>query len=133
MPPIAVEEQVASVQWQRPNDLQCRCRLGAAAARSPGYNCLEHSGGPGLPPASRVIRSESSAIISRPPGAPSSLDHGPDWYRYVSSGDLKISSAAGVLRLIRLDVAPRRSGPALIVGQVWIDSASAQVVRLAFR
>ena len=32
-----------------------------------------------------------------------------------------------------MQVTPRRSGPALIVGQMWIDSASAAVVRLAFR
>src|SRR5262249_4585130 len=37
------------------------------------------------------------------------------------------------LRLIRVQVTPRRTGPALIVGQMWIDSASAQVVRLTFR
>ena len=28
---------------------------------------------------------------------------------------------------------PRRSGPALIAGQMWIDSATAEVVRLTFR
>ena len=39
----------------------------------------------------------------------------------------------GSLRLIRVDVTPRRTGPALIAGQMWIDSATAEVVRLTFR
>jgi hypothetical protein len=32
-----------------------------------------------------------------------------------------------------VDVTPRRTGPALIAGQMWLDSATAEVVRLTFR
>ena len=39
----------------------------------------------------------------------------------------------GTLRLLRVEVTPRRTGPALIAGQMWIDSATAEVVRLTFR
>ena len=37
------------------------------------------------------------------------------------------------LRLLRVQVTPRRTGPALIAGQMWLDSTTAEVVRLTFR
>jgi hemolysin secretion/activation protein ShlB/FhaC/HecB len=59
---------------------------------------------------------------------------GPSWYRYVMTGDLTVTPArGGALRLLRVEVTPRRAGPALIAGQMWIDSATAEVVRLTFR
>jgi hypothetical protein len=39
----------------------------------------------------------------------------------------------GTLRLYQVQVTPRRKGLALIAGEMWIDSASAEVVRLSFR
>jgi hypothetical protein len=133
VPPIAVEEQVASVQWQLPNDL----RVGVLGRRGRSESAVQLSRAFRRPWFAPREPGDSLRIFSDQFPATGALhplsEHGPDWYRYVSTGDLKVSSAAGVLRLIRLEVAPRRSGPALIVGQVWIDSASAQVVRLAFR
>ena len=43
------------------------------------------------------------------------------------------TARGGSLRLLEVDVTPRRSGPALIAGKMWIDSATAEVVRLTFR
>jgi hypothetical protein len=59
---------------------------------------------------------------------------GPDWYRYALTSGLTVTPGSGsALRLLRVDVTPRRVGPALIAGQMWIDSATAEVVRLNFR
>jgi hypothetical protein len=59
---------------------------------------------------------------------------GPAWYRYAVTGELTVTPAhGGALRLLRLEVTPRRAGPALVVGQMWIDSATAEVVRFTFR
>ena len=58
----------------------------------------------------------------------------PGFYRYALTGDLTVTPASGpALRLLRVQVTPRRAGPALIAGQLWIDSSSAEVVRLTFR
>jgi hypothetical protein len=60
--------------------------------------------------------------------------NGPEWYRYSLAGDLSVAPGTrSPLKLLRVDVTPRRTGPALIAGQMWIDSASAEVVRLTFR
>jgi hypothetical protein len=59
---------------------------------------------------------------------------GPAWYRYAVTGELTLTPArGGALRLLRVEVTPRRAGPALVAGQLWIDSATAEVVRFTFR
>jgi hypothetical protein len=59
---------------------------------------------------------------------------GPAWYRYSLTSGLTVTTArGGSLRLLEVDVLPRRKGPALIAGKMWIDSATAEVVRLTFR
>jgi hypothetical protein len=135
VPATAVEEQVARVQWRHPNDL----RVDVVGRR---YR-------------SRRSDLELSSIWARPWFVPRGVDDsvrifsnrfpatgalhplsaaGPVWYRYAITGDLTVTPSLGdTLRLFRVQVTPRRTGPALIAGQMWIDSASAEVVRLTFR
>jgi hypothetical protein len=135
IPASAVEEQVARVQWQQPNDL----RVDVVGRR---FRARDH-------------RLELSSVWDRPWFVPRGVDDsvrvfsndfpatgalhplaraGPAWYRYAATGALSVTPGrGGALRLVRIEVTPRRAGPALIAGQMWIDSASAAVVRLTFR
>jgi hypothetical protein len=135
VPASAVEEQVADVQWQRPNDL----RLDVVGRRSRSRSAMLRLSSvwdrPWFVPRSvddsvRIFSDEFPATGALHPLAAS----GPGWYRYSLAGGLSVAPGTrSPLRLLRVDVTPRRTGPALIAGQMWIDSASAEVVRLSFR
>lgn len=135
-PPVtAAEEQVAAIQWQRPNDL----RVDVIGRRF----------------RSRISDLELSSVWDRPWFVPRGVDDsvrifsndfpargalhplaaaGPRWYRYALGDGLTVTPAGGgSLRILEVQVTPRRTGPALIAGRMWIDSASAEVVRLTFR
>jgi hypothetical protein len=135
VPTAAVEEQVADVQWQRPNDL--RVDVVGRRFRSRG-EWLELSSvwdrpwfvPRGVDDSVRIFSNDFPAHGALHPLAAS----GPEWYRYTLATSLAVGGGpAGTLRLLRVDVAPRRTGPALIAGQMWLDSATAEVVRLTFR
>jgi hypothetical protein len=134
VPAAAVEEQVADIQWQRPNDLRVDVRGRRARFRSE-LRLSSVWDRPWFVPRSvddsvRIFSDEFPAT-----GALHPLARGaPGWYRYELAGGLSVTPGpGGTLRLLEVKVTPRRTGPALIAGEMWIDSASAQVVRLAFR
>ena len=134
VPTAAVEEQVADVQWQRPNDLRVDVRGRRTRSRSE-LRLSSVWDRPWFVPRSvddsvRIFSDEFPAT-----GALHPLAQGaPEWYRYELAGGLSVTQGrGGTLRLLEVKVTPRRTGPALIAGEMWIDSASAQVVRLAFR
>jgi hypothetical protein len=135
VPASAVEEQVADVQWQRPNDLRLDVVGRRSRSRSATLQLSSVWDRPWFVPRSvddsvRIFSDEFPATGALHPLAAT----GPEWYRYSLQGGLTVASGTrGRLRLIRVDVIPRRTGPALIAGQMWIDSASAEVVRLTFR
>jgi hypothetical protein len=134
VPASAVEEQVADIQWQRPNDL----RVDVLGRRTRSRSELRLSSvwdRPWFVPRSvddsvRIFSDEFPATGAlHPLAAGAAL-----WYRYALIGDLSVTPGrGGTLRLLQVEVTPRRTGPALIAGEMWIDSASAEVVRLAFR
>ncbi len=134
-PPSAVEEQVARIQWQQPNDLRIDVIGRRFRARNRDLELSSAWDRPwfvprGVDDSVRIFSDDFPATGALHPLAPS----GPTWYRYALTGDLTVTPArGGALRLLRVQVTPRRSGPALIAGQMWIDSATAQVVRLSFR
>ncbi len=135
VPTAAVEEQVADVQWQRPNDL--RVDVVGRRFRSWG-EWLELSSvwdrpwfvPRGVDDSVRIFSNDFPAHGALHPLAQS----GPEWYRYALATSLAVGGGpGGTLRLLRVDITPRRTGPALIAGQMWVDSATAEVVRLTFR
>ena len=135
VPTAAVEEQVADVQWQRPNDL--RVDVVGRRFRSRG-EWLELSSvwdrpwfvPRGVDDSVRIFSNDFPAHGALHPLAQS----GPEWYRYALATSLAVGGGpGGTLRLLRVDITPRRTGPALIAGQMWVDSATAEVVRLTFR
>jgi hypothetical protein len=135
VPATAVEEQVARIQWQRPNDLRIDVIGRRFRTRSRDLQLSSVWDRPWFAP--RGV-DDSVRIFSREFPATGALHPlaaaGPQWYRYARTGELTVTPArGGALHLIRVQVTPRRTGPALIVGQMWLDSASAEIVRLTFR
>jgi hypothetical protein len=134
-PATAVEEQVARVQWQQPNDLRVDVEGRRFRSRRRDLELSSIWARPwfvprGVDDSVRIFSSRFPATGALHPLASA----GPSWYRYAITGELTVTPASGgTLHLIRVQVTPRRTGPALIVGQMWVDSASAQVVRLTFR
>jgi hypothetical protein len=135
VPASAVEEQVADVQWQRPNDLRVDVVGRRSRSRSEALELSSVWDRPWFVPRAvddsvRIFSDEFPATGALHPLARSA----PEWYRYDLTSGLSVTSGRGsTLRLLRVDVTPRRTGPALIAGQMWIDSATAEVVRLTFR
>jgi hemolysin secretion/activation protein ShlB/FhaC/HecB len=134
-PATAIEEQVARVQWQQPNDLRIDVIGRRFRTRRRDLELSSIWARPwfvprGVDDSVRIFSSRFPATGALHPLAST----GPAWYRYASTGDLTVAQAGGgTVRLFRVQVTPRRTGPALIAGQMWIDSASAEVVRLTFR
>lgn len=135
VPASAVEEQVARVQWQLPNDLRVDVAGRRFRSRSNTFQLSSVWDRPWFVPRAvddsvRIFSNEFPATGALHPLAAA----GPAWYRYARTGELTVTPARGEpLRLLRVEVTPRRPGPALVAGQMWIDSASAEVVRFTFR
>lgn len=135
VPPTIVEEQMARVQWQQPNDLRVdvfgrRYRSRNSAVRLSSIWARPWFVPRGVDDSVRIFSRRFPASGALHPLARTA----PEWYRYALTGDLSVTPArGGTLRLLRIEVTPRRTGPALIAGQMWIDSATAEVVRLTFR
>jgi hypothetical protein len=134
VPTSAVEEQVADIQWQRPNDL----RIDVLGRRARSRSEVELSSvwdRPWFVPRSvddsvRIFSDEFPATGALHPLAAGA----PPWYRYELTGGLSVTPGwGGTLRLLQVRVTPRRTGPSLVAGEMWIDSASAEVVRLSVR
>jgi hypothetical protein len=135
VPTAAVEEQIAEVRWQRPNDLRVDVLGRRFRSRSESLQLSSVWDRPwfvprGVDDSVRIFSKEFPAVGALHPLAAA----GPEWYRYTLATSLAVSGGpSGTLRLLRVDVTPRRTGPALIAGQMWVDSATAEVVRLTFR
>ena len=135
VPTSAVEEQVADIQWQRPNDLRIDVRGRRSRSRSEDLELSSVWDRPWFVPRSvddsvRIFSDEFPATGALHPLAAAA----PAWYRYTLGEALSVTpGAGGTLRLFQVQVTPRRKGLALIAGEMWIDSASAEVVRLSFR
>ncbi|HLG05126.1 MAG TPA: hypothetical protein VI383_03170, partial [Gemmatimonadales bacterium] len=140
-PPIAAEEQEARLAWQLPNDL----RVEIIGQRSRTREFGGDGGGEaqifssftapwfvprGLSDSVRVFGSEFPERAALHPLA----GDGPEWYRYRAGDTVSLTTGDGRrLRLTEVRVTPKRAGPALIAGKLWLDLATAEVVRLAFR
>ena len=135
VPTSAVEEQVADIQWQRPNDLRIDVRGRRERSRSEDVELSSVWDRPWFVPRSvddsvRIFSDEFPATGALHPLAAAA----PAWYRYTLGEALSVTpGTGGTLRLYQVQVTPRRKGLALIAGEMWIDSASAEVVRLSFR
>jgi hypothetical protein len=133
--PIAAEQQAMVVYWHRPNDLRVDVvgRRSVTPTERRGFETIFQR--PwfvprGVDDSVRIFSNRFPASGALHPLARSA----PGWYRYALVDSLRISvPGAGALRIYGVEVRPKRAGPALVAGRLWIDSASAEVVRWTFR
>jgi hypothetical protein len=134
-PPAAVEEQDARVQWQAPNNVRVDVLGRRQRSASKDFRLQSVWDRPWFVPRSlgdsvSIFSDEFPAIAPLHPFAHS----GPEWYRYELTDSLAISAPGGRrITVYELDVAPRRKGGSLLTGRLWVDAATAEVVRFAFR
>jgi hypothetical protein len=133
--PSAVEEQEATVRWQRPNDLRVDFLGRRSRTRSGDMNLNSTFSSPWFVPRSLgdSVRIFGNDFPERAALHPLAAD-APDWYRYALGDSLSIVMPNGEsITLVSVEFAPRRVGEALIVGRLWLDRATAEVVRLSFQ
>ena len=135
MPNAAVEEQDGTIAWALPNDLRVDIVGRRARARATTLQLSSSFDRPWFIPRSLgdSIRVFGNEIPSRPALHPLA-DAGPEWYQYRLVDSLELQAPGGkAVRLLGIEVLPRRVGPSLIAGRLWIDAASFDLVRLTFR
>lgn len=134
-PPFAAEEQDATVAWKLPNDLRVDIQGQRSRSREADVRMFSAFDSPWFVPRglSDSVRVFGTDIPGRAALHPLASD-GPSWYRYTLADTVTLGTPDGRrVRLAMVDVVPRRSGPALVAGRIWLDLATAEVVRFAFR
>lgn len=135
IPPFGVAEQDAVVHWQRPNDLRVDVLGRRAVSRSRDADLSAGFDRPWFVPRALgdSVRILGSDFPSRAALHPFAAD-GPEWYRYALTDSMRISAPDGrLITLLGITVTPRREAPALVAGVIWVDAATADVVRFSFR
>jgi hypothetical protein len=131
----AVEEQEGRVQWQRPNDLKVEILGRRSEARRADLKLSSIFDRPWFVPrqVGDSVRAFGNDFPQRAALHPLAAD-GPSWYRYAIVDSLTVHDPSGTeVRLRAVRVTPVRPGGALVVGTLWFDLASAEVVRFSFR
>ncbi len=134
-PPFAAEEQDATVAWKLPNNLRVDIQGQRSRSREANARMFSAFDSPWFVPRglSDSVRVFGSDIPGRAALHPLASD-GTSWYRYSLGDTVTLGTPDGRrIRLAMVDVVPRRSGPALVAGKIWLDLATAEVVRFAFR
>ncbi len=132
---MAVEEQQGLVHWQRPNDLRLDILGRRSASRREDINLSTNFDRPwfvprGLGDSVRFFGNDFPERAALHPLAPD----GADWYRYALEDSVAFANPElGQVKLYRLSVIPRRNGPSLIAGAMYLDARTRDVVRLTFR
>jgi len=135
VPTAAAEEQEVLVAWQRPNDLQVEIVGRRAKSRSESFGLSSIFDRPWFIPrgVGDSVRVFGTDFPERGALHPLAAE-GPTWYRYSIVDSVRVTDPEGrSLDLIAVQVLPRRSGPALIAGKLWLDATTGEVVRLSFR
>ena len=135
IPNAAVEELEGQVQWATPNDLRVDILGRRAAARDSELSLTSGLERPwfvprALPDSIRVFGND---LPPRPALHPLSRD-GPLWYSYRLTDSVQFVTSDGHrVRLLAIEVLPRRTGGSLVAGRLWLDQESLDVVRITFR
>jgi hypothetical protein len=134
VPNAAVEEQEGTVQWAAPNDLRVDIVGRRASARSSDLRLTSNFDRPWFIPRSLTdsIRVFGNEIPPRAAVHPLAAN-GAEWYRYRLTDSLQFSSQGRQVKLLGVEVLPRRNGPSLVAGKLWLDDATSELVRFSFR
>ncbi|MGH7585894.1 MAG: hypothetical protein ACREMH_06585 [Gemmatimonadales bacterium] len=135
IPVAAAEELDAAVHWQAPNDLRVDVRGRRAAARAEELDFRTFFTRPwffprGVGDSVQLFGQDFPEQAALHPLAPD----GPAWYRYAIVDSQRVVLPQGdPIRIYNVEVTPRRTGQALVIGFLQVDSATAEVVRFSFR
>ncbi len=135
IPTAAVEEQQGTVAWQRPNDLRVDIAGRRQRSRWDDVRMNSTFDQPWFVPRQlgdsvRIFGNDFPEQAAIHPLA----SDGPAWYRYAMGDQVTISTPRGRrLTIVAVSVTPKRPGPALVVGRLWLDAETAEVVRFSFR
>jgi hypothetical protein len=138
--PLLAHESVARIAWQAPNDLKVamlgartKSMLSRFAPRNANVRDEEVRVSFGDRPwfVPRAL-GDSIRLLGVPETAAlHPLAPGADAYYHYAIGDSMIVSLPGhTIRAIAIRVRPRRIGPSLVAGDMWVDAETADVVRL---
>lgn len=132
----AVEEQVGTVTWSRPNDLRVDIRGRREESKFAGVSLNSTFDEPWFVPRQLgdSVRLLSSEVPERAALHPLASD-GPRFYHYEAVADqVTITRADGrAVTIQSLRVTPRRDAASVVVGRLWVDLETGEVVRFTFR
>ena len=132
---MAAEEQQGTVHWQRPNDLRVDVQGRRSRSRREDIKLNTRFDHPWFVPRGLgdSVRFVGNDFPERAALHPLAAD-GPEWYRYALEDSVAFSNPdLGRITLYKLSVTPRRNGPSLIAGSLYLDARTKDVVRLTFR
>ena len=135
VPIAAVEEQEAEVHWQLPNDLRVDIRGKRSKARREDWDLNSVMDAPWFFPrgVGDSVAFFGNEFPDRAALHPLASD-GPDWDHYALTDSVRLFLPTGKeFRMLKVEVVPLSTGPSLIVGNMWLDAETAEVVRLTFR
>jgi hypothetical protein len=142
---LFAHETVASVAWQRPNDLKVNIEGSRTAA--PALRLLPLDGRADRDHLEADLNRES--MFDRPWFIPRSLgdsirlmgvpevaalhplaDDAQDNYRYAIVDSVFLGVPGRPVRAIKMRVTPKSLGPAMVAGDMWLDAETADVIRM---
>ncbi len=135
VPNVAAEEQEGTVHWSTPNDLRVEILGRRSAARSANLRLSSSFDRPWFVP--RALRDSLRVFGNEIP--PRAAIHplsagGPEWYRYRLTDSVQVRSPEGrPIKLLAVEVLPRRQGLSLVAGRLWLEAEQGDLVRLSFR
>ena len=151
--PLLAHETVARVTWRAPNDLEIQVR--GARSALPVLRLLEAMGAEvSRRDADDRLRRElaNEAWLDRPWFIPRSLGDSvrlmgvpdlaalhplaagaEDYYRYALMDSVVLETPGRTVRALAVRVEPKRSGPSLVAGDMWLDADQGDLVRLRVR
>jgi len=135
VPNAAAEEQEGTMQWAAPNDLRVEILGRRAASRWEDVRLTSSFDRPWFVPRALgdSVRVFGNEVPPRAALHPLAVE-GADWYRYRLTDSIQIALADGRrIRLLAVEVWPRRSGESQVAGRLWLDAESADLVRFTFR
>lgn len=151
--PLLAHETEAQVTWRAPNDLEIQVR--GARSALPMLRLLEAMGAEvNRREADDRLRREleNEAWLDRPWFIPRSLGDSvrlmgvPDlaalhplvagaegYYRYALTDSVVLETPGRTVRALAVRVEPKRTGPSLVAGDMWLDADQGDLVRLRVR